>query len=121
MAYMILCVLLPYVSGDYTLVHVYLVWGAFLLFLLADVATGRVAIPARPIKMILFSCAVTFAPLSYLVLANRFGQTFGFAAQVKTVFLALILWTVVRTPMPSSLFGDLQTTHSESLPEPTSN
>ena len=35
MAYMILCVLLPYVSGDYTLVYVYLIWGAFLLFLLA--------------------------------------------------------------------------------------
>ena len=32
MAYMILCVLLPYVSGDYTLVHVYLVWGAFCCF-----------------------------------------------------------------------------------------
>ena len=69
----------------------------------------------------LVSCAVTVAPLSYLVLVNKVGQSFGFAAQVKTVFLALILWTVVRTPMPSSLFGDLQTLPSDSLPEPASN
>ncbi len=121
MAYMILCILLPYVSGDYTLVYVYLVWGAFVLFLLTDVATGRVAFPARAMQMMLFSCAVTVTPFSYLVFVSRYGQPFGFGAQVKTVFLALILWIVVRTPMPSSLFGDLQTTSSESLPEPALN
>jgi hypothetical protein len=119
--YMILCILLPYVSGDYTLVHVSLVWGAFLLFLLKDVATGAVAIPGKAIVIMLFSCAVTFVPLSYLVLVRNFGQVFGLGAQAKTVFLALILWTVLRTPMPSSLFGDLRNLPGDPLPEPSSN
>jgi hypothetical protein len=121
MAYLVLCVLLPYVSSEYTLIHVYLVWGAFLLFLLTDVTSGSIRIPARTIFMILFSCAVVFAPLTYLQIENRAGRTLPFGSQVKTVFLALILWTVVRTPMPSSLFGDLQTLPNNSLPEPASN
>ena len=32
-AYIVLCILLPYVSGEYTLVHMYTAWAAFLLFL----------------------------------------------------------------------------------------
>ena len=72
--------------------------------------------------MILFSCAVIFVPLSYLVFdITDSANSSAFGAQVKTVFLALILWTVVRTPMPSSLFGDLRTLPSDSLPEPASN
>jgi Glycosyltransferase family 87 len=108
MSYMLLCILLPYVSGDYTLIYGYLVWAAFLLFLLTDVATGRVRIPAGAIYGILFSFAVTFVPLTYLEIHNKAGRPFGFAGQVKTVFLILILVTVLRFPMPSSLFGDLQ-------------
>jgi hypothetical protein len=107
MAYLLLCVLLPYVSGDYTLVHVYLVWGAFLLFLLCDVATARIKIPAAAIYVILFSCAVTFVPLNYIQLGGGIHPR-SIAAQVKTVFLILILLTVLRVPMPSSLFGDLE-------------
>jgi hypothetical protein len=108
MAYMLLCILLPYVSGDYTLVYVYLVWAAFLLFLLTDVATGRVEIPAGAIYWILFSFAVTFVPLTYLEINNKAGRPFGVAGQVKAAFLIAILVTVLRFPMPSSLFGDLQ-------------
>jgi hypothetical protein len=111
-AYIILCVLVPYVSGDYTLVHVYIAWAAFLLFLLDDVATGRVRIPARAIHLILFSCAVGFVPLSYLAVTRRPNPTFACGAQVKTAFLIVILLTVLRVPMPSSLFGDLK------LPDP---
>jgi hypothetical protein len=108
MAYIILCVLLPYVSGDYTLVHVYIAWAAFLLFLLSDVATGKVRIPARAVHIILFSCAAVFVPFSYLEITRRPNPTFACGAQVKTVFLIVILLTVLRVPMPSSLFGDLQ-------------
>jgi hypothetical protein len=106
-AYIVLCVLLPYVSGEYTLVHVYIAWAAFLLFLLNDVATARVRIPARTIHVILFSCAVTFAPLTYLQITGPANRVFAFGPQVKTIFLVLILLTVLRIPMPSSLFGDL--------------
>ena len=107
-AYIILCVSLPYVSGDYTLVHMYIAWAAFLLFLLDDVATGRVRIPAKAIRRILFSCAGVFVPLSYLAITGSANRTFSFGAQVKTVFLFLIFLTVCRVPMPSSLFGDLR-------------
>jgi hypothetical protein len=105
MAYLLLGVLLPYVSGDYTLVHIYLVWGAFLLFLLSDVATARVEIPVWAIHVMLFSFAVSFVPLTYL----HVGQ-FQFGGQVKTIFLLIILLTVLRVPMPSLLFGDLEFT-----------
>jgi hypothetical protein len=111
-AYIVLCLLLPYVSEEYTLVHMYTVSGAFLLFLLNDVATDRVRIPARAIHAILFSCAVTVVPLSYLRITGSANRTFALGPQVKTIFLILILLTVCRIPMPSSLFGDLQ------LPDP---
>lgn len=111
-SYIVLCVLLPYVSGEYTLVHIYTAWAAFLLFLLDDVATGRVRIPARAIHVMLFSCAVIFVPLSYLVITGSANRTFASGPQVKTIFLSLILLIVCRVPMPSSLFGDLQ------LPDP---
>jgi hypothetical protein len=107
-AYIVLCVLLPYVSGEYTLVHMYTAWAAFLLFLLDDVATGRVRIPAKAIRVILFSCAVIFVPLSYIAITGSANRTFALGPQVKTIFLILILLTVCRVPMPSSLFGDLQ-------------
>jgi hypothetical protein len=107
-AYIVLCVLLPYVSGDYTLVHMYIAWGAFLLFLLDDVATARVRIPAKAIRRILFSCAVIFVPLSYFLIVGSNNRSFAFGSQIKTAALIVILVTVLRFPMPSSLFGDLQ-------------
>jgi Glycosyltransferase family 87 len=114
-AYIILCVLLPYVSGDYTLVHVYIAGAAFLLFLLSDVATGKVSVPAKAIHTILFSCAVVFVPFSYLEITRIPNHNFACGAQVKTVFLIVILLTVCRVPMPSSLFGDLQLTTSDDV------
>jgi Glycosyltransferase family 87 len=102
-SYLVLCVLLPYVSYEYTLVYIYLVWGIFLLFLLTDVVSGRVQISNRAINAIMVSCAVIFAPLSYIV----FGRSFGLGGQIKTVFLIVVLWTVLKVPMPSSVFGDL--------------
>jgi hypothetical protein len=107
-AYIVLCVSLPYVSGDYTLVHMYTAWAAFLLFLLDDVATGRVRIPAKAISVILFSCSVVFVPLSYFLIIGSNNRTFAFGSQIKTVALIAVLVTVLRVPMPSSLFGDLQ-------------
>jgi hypothetical protein len=103
MAYLILFILLPYISFEYTLIYLYLAWGAFLWFLIADVVTGRVTVGPKAIQTILFSCAVIFVPLSYLMV----GHSFGFGGQVKTIFLVFILLTLLRVPMPSSLFGDL--------------
>jgi hypothetical protein len=115
-AFMVLSILLPQVSYEYKLVYIYLAWGAFLLFLLADVATGRVGISAKAIYLVLFSCAVVFVPLTYLAFSNKVGEMFAFGGQIKAIFLLLILLTVCRVPMPSSLFGDLQLPAAEDAP-----
>jgi glycosyl transferase family 87 len=120
-AYIVLGILLPQVSYEYKLVYMYLVWGAFLLFLLADVATGRVKVPAAAIHTVLFSCAVIFVPLTYLAWRNKQGHPFGIGGQIKMSFLLLILLTVLRVPMPSSLFRDLKTLPSDSPAQPASN
>lgn len=107
MAYMLLAILLPYISNEYTLVYVFLVLAAFLIFLLQDFATGRVALPARTVGDILFSCAIVFVPLTYFGIPTGTEHVIMVGAQIKTVFLLIILFAVIRHPMPSSLFGDL--------------
>lgn len=107
-AYIVLCVLLPYVSNEYTLIYMYMVCAAFLVFLLADVATGRSEIPASAIYGICFSCAVIFAPLAYLHLGGGFTRGIQFGGLLQTMFLMIIFVIALRFPMPSSLFGDLQ-------------
>ena len=103
MAYLAMCILLPYVSNEYTLIYVYLIWGAFLLFLLEDVATARIRIPVTSIYMILISCACVVAPLFYI---GHNGHL-GYSGPIKAVILLILLWTVLRVPMPSSLFADI--------------
>jgi hypothetical protein len=58
---------------------------------LIDVAAGRVEIPAWAIHAIRFSCAVIFVPLNVLTSVTSANRFLGFAAQVKTIFLLLIL------------------------------
>jgi hypothetical protein len=103
MAYLTMCILLPYVSNEYTLIYVYLIWGAFLLFLLEDVATGKVAVPATAIHIILVTCGCLFAPLGYLKRPS--GLELG--GPIKALVLLTLLVTVLLVPMPSSLFADL--------------
>jgi hypothetical protein len=106
MVYMVFAILLPYVSNEYTLIYVYLVWAAFLLFLLADVARNQVSLPPAAINTIMVSCAVLSVPLTYFGFPMG-GHLVVFGGQIKTVFLILILIAAIRCPMPSSLFGDL--------------
>jgi hypothetical protein len=58
---------------------------------LIDVAAGRAEIPAWAIHVILFSCTVIFVPLNALTSVSSAGRFLGFAAQVKTIFLLLVL------------------------------
>ena len=106
---MVLAILLPHVSNEYKLIYVYLIWAAFLLFLLEDVARVRVTIAPAAIYMIMLSCAVISVPLNYFGVPIGASQIAAFGGQIKTVFLLLILITAIRFPMPSSLFGDLRT------------
>jgi hypothetical protein len=108
MAYLTMCILLPYVSNEYTLIYVYLIWGAFLLFLLQDVATARIHIPATSIYIILISCACLVAPLSYI----EHNGELAYGGPIKAFILLILLGTVLRAPMPSSLFDDLPLSES---------
>ena len=103
MAITLCCLLLPYLSGEYTLVHVYLIWAAFLWFLLTDVRSGLVPLSGRRASLMMLCFALTIAPLSFMVIA----RSSGISGQVKCVALIALLGAIVATPMPSSLFGDL--------------
>ena len=95
-------IVLPFVSYDYTLVHMYAPWAAFLLFLSRDVARGRVAFSMRKALAFLIPCAVLFAPLSWMLFHGA-----GFGGQMKALALAGVVGAAASIPMPSSLFGEL--------------
>jgi hypothetical protein len=99
MAFTIFSVLLPYVSYEYTLVHIYLVFAVLLIFLLQDGnALPHVFSPAKlNVTMICF--AILFAPLAYL--AHEMCQ-----GQVKAIALVALLGVALGRGMPSTLFRD---------------
>lgn len=98
----VLYILLPQVSYEYRLIFLYIAWGAFLYFLLTDVATGGVRTPNSTIHTHFVCFAVTFSPLSWV----RLGD-FYFGGQLKALVLIVILAVALRVPMPSSLFGEI--------------
>jgi hypothetical protein len=94
---------LPFVSYDYTLVHMYIPFAAFLIYLTTDVAAGRAVLPLRRALAFLIPCAVLFAPLSWMLF-----QGSGCGGQIKALALAALTAAAVKIPLPSSLFGDLR-------------
>jgi hypothetical protein len=103
MALTLCSILLPYISGEYTLVYVYLIFAVFLCFLLTDVKAGLSALTRTRANLIMSSFAVVIAPLSFLVVKT----SSGFSGQIKSMVLLLLLAVILETPMLSSLFGDL--------------
>jgi hypothetical protein len=101
--------LLPYISYEYTLVYVYLMWAAFLYYLLTDVKVGAATLSRARMNLMMSSFAVVFAPLSFLVL-----KTSGCSGQLKSLVLLILLALIIATPMPSSLFRDLPPKPSKS-------
>jgi len=95
----ILSVLLPYVSYEYTLVHIYLVLGVFLVFLNQDVRSGRTKVEPRRAKQILVSFAILTAPISFLALEH-------FQGQIKCLALCSLMALFLFNEMPSSVFAD---------------
>jgi hypothetical protein len=102
-AVVLLILLLPPISGDYTLTELYLPWGAFMIFLVRDVGNGKFEFPLRKALWILIPLAILVTPQSYITFSGG-----GFAGQLKAVVLVILLFVVARTDMPSSLFGDLR-------------
>ncbi len=97
-----LSVLLPYVSYDYTLVHLYAPFAMLLLVLATDGATGRLKLSGFQTLLLLLPFAVIFTPQSYLVIS-----VVGYGAQVKALALSILVGASIAIPMPSSLFNEL--------------
>jgi hypothetical protein len=103
---LLLSVLLPFVSNEYTLVHVYVAWGAFLIYLYQDVRKGRVQFKKWVVAAILICFAVIFSPQSYWV----FGYADTLGGQIKMAAMVTLLGLMLVFPMPSSGLGDLSET-----------
>jgi Glycosyltransferase family 87 len=97
-----LSVLLPFVSYDYTLVHMYAPFALLILVLCKDAATGRIPLSRTQMLMLLLPFAVIFSPQSYLV-----HSVTGFGAQVKACALLAIAGGSLAIRLPSSMFNEL--------------
>jgi hypothetical protein len=89
--------LFPPVAGDYTLLHLYVPFGALVVFLAREVAEGKAQL--RYGSMIAFAVvyALLFAPLTVLMYYAGFG---------KMLVLLALLVVAARSPMRSAYFGD---------------
>jgi O-antigen ligase len=97
-----LSILLPFVSFEYTLVHLIVPFILLLIFLVTDIASGVVPLKRSEILALLIPFAILFAPLSFLIFFSV-----GFGAQIKALVLVHLVILCLRIPLPSSLFGDL--------------
>jgi hypothetical protein len=101
-AVVLLILLLPPVSYDYTLIHLYLPWGVFMIFLVRDVGRGRIRFSLRQCLWILIPCAILMAPQSYLIVNEA-----GFGGQVKAITLVILFVINARIDLPCTLFNEL--------------
>ena len=90
--------LLPPVSAEYTLIHLYVPFGAFLIFLARDAAV-HVEIKHSVILTILILFALLFSPLTFFNM---------FSGDVKMCLLTAMLIVVSVNPMPSSIFKEIE-------------
>jgi hypothetical protein len=89
--------LLPPVSADYTLLHLYVPFAAFVVFLVREVATGRAEFPSTSMNWLMAIYALLFAPLTFLRI---------FAGDAKLLLLLSLLYFTAKSPMRSVYFGD---------------
>jgi hypothetical protein len=89
--------LFPPVAAEYTLLALYVPFGVFVIFLVKDVATGRVYFERRHILILLILFALLFSPMTFL------GRDAGVA---KTLMLLCLLVCAGSLPMPSLLVAE---------------
>ncbi len=99
-AFTLCAVLLPYISYEYTLVYLYLVWACLLFILAQDVSSGRLSLEPGRLRKLVLCFALALVPMSALTLERYDGQ-------VRSLILLALLFAVLTTPIPSTLFGDL--------------
>jgi hypothetical protein len=97
-----LSVTLPFISYEYTLVHLIAPFIVLILFLVSDVSSGRVPLERRQILSLLLPYAILFAPMSYFLYHG-----FGFGGQIKALALLYLAGVASWVRMPSSLFSEL--------------
>jgi hypothetical protein len=90
--------LFPLSSADYTLLHLYVPFGVFLVFLVREVAVGKVAFPYTSMMALAVIYALLFAPLTPLMV---------YAGDAKLLLLLALLFVTARAPMHSEYFSFL--------------
>ena len=89
--------LLPPNSGEYTLLNLYVPFGAMVVLLVRELPSGGVAIRRETLISICCIYALLFAPLTFLRV---------YSGATKLLLLLVLLMLFIRTPMPSAYFGD---------------
>jgi drug/metabolite transporter superfamily protein YnfA len=89
--------LLPPNARDYTLLHLYVPFGALLVFLTREVAEGKATFSKASMFALAVIYALLFAPLTFLRV---------YAADGKLLLLLALLFVVARSPMHSVYFDD---------------
>jgi Glycosyltransferase family 87 len=98
--------LFPLSAADYTLLYLYVPFGALLVFLTREVARGKVAFSYHSALAFAVIYALLFAPLSFLTI---------YAGVAKLVLLIALLLVAARSPMHSAYFGEQMASPKPSL------
>jgi hypothetical protein len=89
--------LFPLSAADYTLLHLLVPFGALIVFLAREVATGTSAMRLSSMLAFAVIYGLLFAPLTFLML---------YAGDAKLLLLLALLFVTARTPMHSAYFDD---------------
>jgi len=88
---------MPAVSGDYTLTMVLIPMGFLLIFLLQDVATGKVSLSLGKMLWFVLPCAWIVGSEPQMLLHGV----------LKCVALLVLLGASIIVPLPSTVFGEV--------------
>lgn len=89
--------LFPPAAGDYTLLHLYVPFGALVVFLAREVAEGKAQLRYGSMMTLAVIYALLFSPLTFLMY---------YAGDGKLLLLLALLVVAARSPMQSAYFGD---------------
>jgi hypothetical protein len=87
--------LFPPVAGDYSLLHLYVPFGALVVFLAREVATGTAHLRYRSMLAFAVIYALLFSPLTFLMI---------YAGDAKLLLLLALLVVAALSPMHSRYF-----------------
>ena len=88
----LLSITLPPVSLDYTLLHLYICWGIFAIYLIDAQRAGH-SVTFGSLVMCLYAFAM--APHGYVILGN-----YRFCGQLRWIGLAALLYIFLKQPFP---------------------